>query len=874
MGHFFSARIRRTVLCMCIISTVAVASMAGSVQPSVAARLHDASAPVGTDLWHLDTATEHYTQANAGLTRLQLYNSPVGIADADGWHVRDTTLNAPAAGSISPANLPFALHIATTSAAPQLASLTNEDGVQLGVGLAAIGGQTPSDVAVQVNGSTATYPAPVTSLPSDIAVQATVSGIDLRATLHSSHESGQFVFTLIPDARTHTVQDANGVIRITRPITAFGDAGTPSVTIQPEYFLELPTAVDSSTDAVALPHMVPVSLVLMTTSTGQETVTVRIDPAWLQDPKLIFPVRLSVPIVTAYSAVHTGWFNTVTSCATTAGASQTDVIVGTQGSCVYRAAASFDTSSLLFDTPIVSATLHLYTPDQTGPTDVQVLANASPSTGFVWHPVPWIPPTWNDMPAPATAPVGIAQSESDGHWQTWDVSALVSQWVQNPKANGGLTLIGSGAPIHFASAVGMSDYSPAIAPYLEIVYGSRPAINPFYSDGAQSIFGISGAFGTCTTVQCGSAGPISINQVGPLHLSGNYIRVGAVLDCNGGMPTAGPGNSDTIVNILFSSPNSAYRNGVIPIVDFLPNDSCLQNLTPSAWQQQVTYFIDHMMYPRTSEIYFEIGNEPSTTNGPVGGPCGVPASYGEYGCNAQGYADRFAAAAQGIVTDLLDTRTTYRILTAGMLQPTAQSDGCTDIAGHVNPIDAGAALHEAEAAPYSVKTIHLGGAVHPYSYNTNETSNPAYWRSYYHSYGSRGYGGVCEDLGTMIVNWTSEFSTMPVIFTEVNWSAQPTNIAGCPNDSSTLFTAGCAGTYLVDLFTWLYDHNSDAMASSSVIRVEWFRGIDADKILGLYKNNAAEKPFNTGTCPNNSAVAGFKNMSDDYHNMIVHGACY
>lgn len=445
--------------------------------------------------------------------------------------------------------------------------------------------------------------------------------------------------SLASDPRTSLAQDASGAIRITRPITDYGGSGTthPAVTIQPEYVIEPPLAVDSSTDVAAAVPTGPASTSLVPTSSGRQNLAVTVDSTWLHDAHRVFPVRLDVPIVTAYSVVNTGWFGSVNSCATAVPAPQTDMVVGSEGGCTYHGLASFDTTSLLYDTPIVSAVLRLYTPDQAGPTSVQVLPNAAPSTTSVWHPDPADQPSWTTAPTTLPGANGIVQSGSTGQWQSWDVTALVRQWVRNPKSNGGVTLMSSGSPVRFASALGLGDHSPARAPYLDITYGPRPAVSPAYSDGAGSIIGVSGSFSTCASVQCAPAGPISVYTTGPFVLSGNYIRVGVILSCNGGMPTAQSSNGDTITNILYNATYSAYREGVIPIVDFLPNDTCLPQASsaPSVWNQQVTTFIANMVYPKTSWIYFEIGNEPSTTNGPSGGPCGVPASYGEYGCNAQ-----------------------------------------------------------------------------------------------------------------------------------------------------------------------------------------------------------------------------------------------
>lgn len=621
-----------------------------------------------------------------------------------------------------------------------------------------------------------------------------------------------------------------------------------------------------------------------------------VNPTWLQDARRVFPVRVDLPIVTAYAAVHTGTFGTVSSCAPTTRAPQAEVVVGAAGGCTYHGQVSFDTTSLPYDTPIVSATLRLYTPAQTPATGVQVYPNAAPSNGGVVRQlVSWEPPNWASAPALSAGTGGVAQSGSDGHWQSWDVTTLVRQWVQNAHTNGGLTLVGSGAPVAFASPLGAGSDSPAGAPSLDITYAPRSATATAassYSDSANYIYGVSGEFAAnCSNKVCNSK--IGVNTVGqgatgPTGgyggtLYGAYIRVGAVLDCAGGMPAAQAGNSGSITDIL----NNAQNDFLIPIVDFLPNDNCLQYSTPGSWNQQVTYFANHISsYWKSNWIYFEIGNEPSTTQAPAKrGGCAT--SYGEYGCSALSYANIFAAAAQGLQS-AMGASATYRVLTGGMLQPTAYvtscyppcTPPCADSGHNVNIDDVANAINEAEASPYSVAAAHLGVAVHPYKYNTSETTT--YWKNYFNSrlYGANGYAGICGDLGTMLNLWTGQFSGMPVVFTEDNWSDHPTNETNCPNTPATLYTVGCEGTYLVDLFTWLQDHNSYALPYGSPVRLAWFTGADFSTLpepfpLGIYTpgGSGGEKYFTTSYCPYDSNVAGNHSIANDFYELDVTG-CY
>ncbi len=81
-----------------------------------------------------------------------------------------------ATGPLTPAALPFGLHLAPMANSPALASLTNEDGVSLTLGLAAINGVAPAPVpgVVGASGDAITYTAPAAA-PAALALHPTVS---------------------------------------------------------------------------------------------------------------------------------------------------------------------------------------------------------------------------------------------------------------------------------------------------------------------------------------------------------------------------------------------------------------------------------------------------------------------------------------------------------------------------------------------------------------------------------------------------------------------------------------------------------------------------------------------------------------------------
>ncbi len=563
----------------------------------------------GADLASQDTSNARYIAGANGQTELRLYNAPVGFPDVNGWRLRapglrpvapvavstsavspvplltslalaqgrqrDAVLSTPgvlattvavtdsgvvtATGPISPAALPFGLQVASQANSPALAAFRNEEDISLTLGLSSLGGAAPAPVPGVVGGSgdAITYTAP-SAAPADLALRPTISGLDLRLVLRSATATGPLVLAPVFAPGTRLVQEGGGDLRVTRDVTATTDSGQPYTQTLPEYVFAAPLAHDSAPDAAD--HTIPVSLTLTTIASGGPGVALRVDPAWLADPARVFPVKLDLPVATAASATRGGWFGAVNRCTPTLSAGQTEMVVGTRGSCVAHGQAYFDTTTLLPDTPIVSATLHLDTPDQTGATGVQAYQNAPAARlGQLYY------PTWNTQPALITGTAGLAQSGSEGHGQRWDVTDIVRQWVAHAQTNTGLTVINDGVPVRFASPLGAGDGAPGEAPYLDIVYGPRPAVSPLYSDavpatpvgvsphlvphirsntvpvgdGASSIWGLSGSFGDClaTAPTCTAQNPNGTydNAMSTTWLANtraSYARFGVTLQCN------------------------------------------------------------------------------------------------------------------------------------------------------------------------------------------------------------------------------------------------------------------------------------------------------------------------------------------------------
>jgi len=902
VSHRQRTYMHRSLLAVALLGSVAVSlltprytSAAGRVRPKPKPWSPPILAP-GSDIARLDTPTEHHIQADNGNIHLKLYNSPVGHPDKQGWHDRSLRLRSSSqAGKLTPADVPSDLQLAANSGDATLASLKSETGVTLGLGLASIDGATPAAVDGKVQDNTITYPAPVSSSPSDVSFRATAQGMDAQIVLHSAKEAGTVVFSLSPDPRTQLTQDADGTIRVTRPITFYGDNGQPDVVIQTEYYLEPASALDSSKGATAAMTASPVTMTLVSTSSGSPGLALTIDRSWLNDSARVFPVRVDMPVWTAYGGADTRVFATVNSCAPDTRGPFTEVVVGAIGSCTYHGQLRFNVASLLSGTPIISATLRLYTPDQTGDTGVQISQNAP--AGDPSHPLPLAVlrraaqrPTWNTAPAVVTGTTGLAQNGSDGHWQSWDVTSIVNQWVQNGRTNNGLTLIGTGDPVLFAALEGVGDRDLAVAPALDITYAPpAPSAGPApriaspratprtsrsatysYNDGQYYVYGIANTFETCGssvtdgfTIECPGF-KMNVASVGT-QLAGGFVRFPVQMPCPGA-------SGESVWDAAYRVMGAAYANGLTPIANLLPPGAGQCVLTPDNWYSEAQDFIRNVHaspYGIPNPVpatYFEIGNEPNINGG----------QYPDYPNEYALAARALYACANPNCSGL--TWPFYKMVTAGVVAPTteaAYSSGCDNVTTlSIDYAQEGVSTAENNNVPAS----YLGVAVHPYGYQTQNY----YWANYHDE--GYSYQGPCRDLAYMDQLWTTDFPNTPILYTEVNFDS---GIGNFPASSDPSLYYKQEGAYLADLFTYFTDHNLNT-TSSSPYRVMWDRGIDniynssqcsggqCLDFRGIYDKNGNDKNVPLAYCPNLSSFyngAESFNESDIYANLVSY-ACY
>ncbi len=227
--------------------------------------------------------------------------------------------------------------------------------------------------------------------------------------------------------------------------------------------------------------------------------------------------------------------------------------------------------------------------------------------------------------------------------------------------------------------------------------------------------------------------------------------------------------------------------------------------------------------------------------------------------------------------------TNYHIVTAGLAAPTASpyQSQCSDPSNFANNnynniSIAAEAISDAtnKGVPLSV----LAAGVHPYHYNT--PNDGTYWRNYYTEYpGYIGdgifayntYAGPCGDLSQMLNTWLNSLDGVPVIFTEDNWTSNGGATPDCGSDP------GCEGTYLADLFTYLYDSASYyTNPQASAIRVMIYRGADdgsAGHQLGIYQDGTTHKQIYLNAC-NNGAINNSQATIDNDYYQLRHAGCY
>lgn len=192
--------------------------------------------------------------------------------------------------------------------------------------------------------------------------------------------------------------------------------------------------------------------VTMTYADG--AITTAIDPAWLADPARVWPVTLD-PTTLTLQPDSSGMDATLDSVYPDSNyGTDTYVEIGVDGSALFDFVQQFNLSGV-GRSHITSASLQLkhyatngtYTAGQTRTGDVKRISGAAWNEGTV---------TWNNCPAVNATIRASATFAVDAfpQWVSWDITALVNEWLGGTYLNYGLRMTssaGNGAPKFYSS---------------------------------------------------------------------------------------------------------------------------------------------------------------------------------------------------------------------------------------------------------------------------------------------------------------------------------------------------------------------------------------------------------------------------------------
>jgi len=366
-----------------------------------------------------------------------------------------------------------------------------------------------------------------------------------------------------------------------------------------------------------------------------------------------------------------------------------------------------------------------------------------------------------------------------------------------------------------------------------------------------------------------------------------------------------------------------FVDNLIPVIDFLfPNKCGYAPLQIGDAATEMQDFVHSVLgqYTRNVSVYFELGNEVNYYQKYYAQSPGVPRKCQlkqPFHCEAvftgshfnAVYAQGFAKEAQALQAAMSsESHNKYWILTGSVLAPEANTN--SSICGpHASQDAQGGTFDNYSIAQDALNAAlnagvaprHLGIAVHPYHYNTHDTSQ---WHDYYgplavayhggqvitgygaeeikrHLAGELGpvqifgvenhYAGKCGDLDAMLKLWTQPIRykrhqyQLPLVFTEDNWTVNNGAGAGAAK-TPTEVQNYLDGAYLVDFMSWM--NRWVRNHRDKPVRVIWYRGSDSGESgynLGLYSPGGGEKGIDHFLSCHNS---GIKRLEDIRRNTI------
>jgi RHS repeat-associated protein len=408
----------------------------------------------------LRTATSRTYRVGKGRVQARIADHAVNHRDANGdWQRNDNTLTTDAKGH---------RHNKANGYTLDLPRDLSDGPVTVGVGGARAGFQLAGAAGTAtISGDTATY---ANALPGvDVSYQAQDAAVKEVLTLTSAGTATSFDFS---------TQLSSGIT-----LTSTPDGGMAA---RSSRGLELQYAAPNVEDSSGQPAGYSTTAVTMTLSgpdTGP-TVHLAVDPAWLNDPARVFPVRIDP----SYTATVTGQTYVNSGASTTNYSTATVLRVGKDSAgASNNSLIRFDTSGIPRDDTVALATLNLDVNSNdanANNTTVQVkpITRAWTQTGASWSKYDgtnaWTTPGGDVGAASASA------TFLTGDWSTsFDLTKLAADWVSGAVVNNGAQLSSTATANSSRIAFGKSSFSPS----LDITYDTRTGDEAFYTYTSQQL---------------------------------------------------------------------------------------------------------------------------------------------------------------------------------------------------------------------------------------------------------------------------------------------------------------------------------------------------------------------------------------------------
>ncbi|MDO9440608.1 MAG: DNRLRE domain-containing protein, partial [Beijerinckiaceae bacterium] len=402
--------------------------------------------PKGIEVPSLETARSRTWKKSSGSYVTRSYGQAVNVKDADGnWTPIDNTLSRSSSGSIVNGDGVAELALPTSLDAGAVKLTHGGDTLSLRL-------QGAGDGAATLKADTATYPDVAPGVSAKLS--ATNAGLKEDLLLASAQSQNSFTYDVSLSAGLKLVSRKDG------GIDAVNGAGKTA------FSLAAPLTIDAKGDVASGTES--------TMTTNGNSITVSLDEAWLAEPGRAFPVVLdpSATVTSARDCYLDGQNTTTTYC------TAADLWVGSSGGHDHKAILNFDLSSAIPEAANIQyADLNLYPNSQTSPGVAKNLSAHEITSPFD-NTATWVKRT---AAANWTTPGGdIAAADLDSvpvpatnTWAYWNITDLVSGWIDGTKANNGVAVTDDGSAANNSVVFQSFDGPASNDPFIDIDWYPR-----------------------------------------------------------------------------------------------------------------------------------------------------------------------------------------------------------------------------------------------------------------------------------------------------------------------------------------------------------------------------------------------------------------